>query len=62
MDYQQFFNSLPWVTKYYLITVFVTTFAITYVKAIPVFYYFYLDYDKILSLEVNIKIKNRSGD
>jgi hypothetical protein len=54
MDVQTFFNALPNVTKYYLLANFVTTFAITYIKAIPAFAWMYLDYDKILSLEVTI--------
>jgi hypothetical protein len=61
MDVQTFFKALPNVTKYYLLINFITTFAITYVKAVPAFYYMYLDYDKILFFEVFI-FYSRSGD
>jgi hypothetical protein len=52
MEFQQWYNSLPKVTRVYLIAVFATTLSITYFKFLNVFYYFYLDYDKILELQV----------
>jgi hypothetical protein len=47
MDFQQFYNSLPKFTRIYMISVFVTTFCITYLKGIPIFYYFFYNYEFI---------------
>jgi hypothetical protein len=61
-DFQTIFYSIPKVTRTFIVSVFATTFAISYVKALPVFYYFALDYDKIFSFEVKLcKIIPRSG-
>ncbi len=52
MEFQQWYNSLPKLTRTYMVSVFISTLVITYFKFIPLFYYFYLDYDKILQLQV----------
>jgi Derlin-2/3 len=48
MEFEQFYNSLPKFTKFYMISVFVVTFFTTYVKAFPLGYWLILDIDKIL--------------
>ncbi len=60
MEFQQWYNSLPKVTRVYLIAVFATTLSITYFNFLNVFYYFSLDYDKILGLQV-IHIESSYG-
>jgi hypothetical protein len=47
MDFGQWFNSLPKFTKFYMIAVFATAFCITYVKFLPVGYYFVLLLDRV---------------
>ena len=46
---RQLWDSLPKFTRSYLVSVFVTTLCISYIKYLPVFYWFYLDLDKVVS-------------
>ena len=49
MDFQQWYNQLPTFTRVYMIAVFATTVCITYIQALPVGYYFVLNYDWIFN-------------
>lgn len=49
MEIQQAFYSLPKFTRSYMLSVFVTTFCITYIPKLPVFYYFFLNFELALN-------------
>jgi hypothetical protein len=52
MEFQQWYDSIPKITKYYLLSVFATTFFMTYIPGIPVARFLYFDLDKVLSFQV----------
>jgi Derlin-2/3 len=49
MDFNQWYHSLPKFTRTYLVSVFIVTFCVTYVKSLPVFYYFALSFEMAFS-------------
>jgi Derlin-2/3 len=48
MEFEQFYNSLPKFSRFYMITVFVVTFCISYVRFVPVAYWTVLDLDLVV--------------
>lgn len=49
MEFQQWYNSLPNFTRIYMVSVFVTTFCISYIKHLPVGMWFVLDFDLVFN-------------
>lgn len=52
MDFQRWYESIPKLTRGYMIAILATTFIQSYIKVIPVGQFIYFDWDKILSGQV----------